>query len=125
MSVWCSVGETSVALNGRDKAANYRGEGVPSIEVDVATTAAHDGIRLALWETSFPKGGINVDAILSEEMATRLRDNLSEVLEHRARTRKQRLDDAARASRDADTYDQPWPETAESSPVDGSGNTLP
>ncbi|MGW2226807.1 hypothetical protein [Streptomyces formicae] len=76
MSIWSSIpGPDIVALNGDIPAANYRAEGEPSIQVDVATTGHHDHIRLALFE-----GGVDVDALLSPEATRALRDRLSVAL---------------------------------------------
>ncbi|WP_433415056.1 hypothetical protein ACQP1V_36320 [Microtetraspora malaysiensis] len=77
MSIWSSVpGRDILALDGHSEAANYRAEGEANIEIDVATTNAHDHIRLALW------GGCpDVCALLSPETARQLRDRLSAALD--------------------------------------------
>jgi hypothetical protein len=52
MSIWSSVshgGPEIVALENDGDAANYRGEGEPDVQVDVAATGQHELIRLALW----------------------------------------------------------------------------
>ena len=76
MSVWSSLsGPDILALNGADPAANYRAEGEPTINVDVARTGLHNHIRLALFD-----GGVDVDALLSPAAARQLRDRLSAAL---------------------------------------------
>lgn len=76
MSIWSSVpGPDICALNGDDDAANYRAEGEPAINIDVATTRHHDHIRLALYD-----GGPDIDALLSPEAARLLRDRLDQAL---------------------------------------------
>jgi hypothetical protein len=75
MSIWSSVpGPDILALDGADDAANYRAEGVPTIAVDVATTGHHDHIRLSLYD------GADVEALLSPEAASQLRDRLDQAL---------------------------------------------
>lgn len=50
MSIWCSVsGDEILALRNNTEAANYRGEGEPTVTVDVAT-APTGLIRLALFD---------------------------------------------------------------------------
>lgn len=80
MSIWSSLTLGDVkALNGNDEGANYRAEGEPSIVIDIATAAPwHDHIRLGLLD--FPTGAVNVDALLSPEMARKLRDTIDEAL---------------------------------------------
>ena len=76
MSIWSSVpGPDIVALNGSYEAANYRAEGTPTINIDVATTGHHNHIRLALYD-----GGPDVDALLSPAAASMLRDRLDAAL---------------------------------------------
>lgn len=73
MSIWASIeGETVTALNGHDDAANYRAEGEPTIEIDVATTV-HSHVRLALWDDE----GLDVCALLSPEAVEALLDKLA------------------------------------------------
>ncbi|MFE7573061.1 hypothetical protein ACFU76_40080 [Streptomyces sp. NPDC057539] len=75
MSIWSSVsGDDILALNGDDKAANYRAEGAPTIAIDVATTGHHDHIRLALSDDA------DVTALLSPDAARALRDRLTQAL---------------------------------------------
>jgi hypothetical protein len=82
VSIWSSLsGPDLTALDGHDDAANYRAEGEPTIEIDVATTGHHDHIRLALWGGD----GVDVCAVLPPATAEALRDRLTEALE---RTRR-------------------------------------
>lgn len=78
MSIWCSVdahGDDIRALNGDDMTANYAAQGEPTMTVDVAWTAWHDGIRLAIWGD-----GEDVTLILNPKNAIMLRDRLSAAL---------------------------------------------
>lgn len=78
MSIWSSIdqeGERVMALNGDDEAAHYRGEGEPTISIDVATTF-HDHIRLSLQDDK----SIDLWALLSPESARLLRDRLDKAL---------------------------------------------
>ncbi|MCW2768176.1 MAG: hypothetical protein JWO11_4135 [Nocardioides sp.] len=77
MSIWSSIeGPDILALDGHQEAANYRGEGDPTIEIDVAVTSFHDHIRLALLGDS-----PDVCALLSPTAAAMLCDRLSKALE--------------------------------------------
>lgn len=73
MSIWSSVGaeRTVMALDGHEEAANYRAEGEPTIEVDVAVTV-HDHVRLALWD----EAGMDVCVLLSPEALDALADKI-------------------------------------------------
>lgn len=77
MSIWSSVGGDIRALDGHDEAANYRAEGEPSITIDVATTAAHDHVRLSLWD----EAALDVCAVLAPDAVRELRDSLTAALE--------------------------------------------
>lgn len=82
MSIWSSIsGPIILALNGHDEAANYRAEGMPDIAVNVAVTTSHDHIQLGLWDYYGTGEPIDVQAVLSPEAATMLRDRLTEALE--------------------------------------------
>ncbi|RVX41146.1 hypothetical protein EDD27_3616 [Nonomuraea polychroma] len=68
------------ALDGHEEAANYRAEGTPRIEFDVARTSVHDHIRVALWsirDDGIRTGGLDVCAVLSPANARNLRDALN------------------------------------------------
>jgi hypothetical protein len=77
MSIWASVGEPVAALDGSTEAANYRAEGKPSVTIVVATTHAHDHVRLAMWGA-----GQDVTVILSPAtvrlLAAKLNDAVAE-----------------------------------------------
>ena len=73
MSIWSSAaGDPVTALNGDQEAANYRAEGEPTLEVDVATAASwHDHIRLAIWGD-----GKDATALLSPDSAREIAKRL-------------------------------------------------
>ncbi|WP_404974870.1 hypothetical protein [[Kitasatospora] papulosa] len=76
MSIWSTVpGPDIRALDGSTNAANYRAEGEPDVEIDVATTGHHDHIRLSL------SGCPDTDALLPPAAARLLRDRLDAALE--------------------------------------------
>lgn len=81
MSIWASVGaEVIEALDGHQEAANYRAEGTPRLEFDVAKTTLHDHIRVALWsirDDGISDGRLDVKAVLSPASARNLRDALN------------------------------------------------
>lgn len=78
MSIWSSIlGDSTElrAIPNDGDAANYRGEGADTLYVDVATTFAHDRIRLAVWSEASEPGEylhIDVEALLSPDAATEL-----------------------------------------------------
>lgn len=77
MSIWSSIGgELIPALNGASHDAEYQGAGEPTMQIDVATTGHHDGVRLSLWDDA----GIDVSAILPPGAARELRDRLTVAL---------------------------------------------
>lgn len=84
MSIWSSVGDGDdrdlLALYNDGDAANYRGEGTPHVQVDVAVTGSgfHDLTRLALWSDSEPV--VEADVLLTREAVRRLRDRLTRAL---------------------------------------------
>jgi hypothetical protein len=85
MSIWSSVGAGGpeiLALENDGDAANYRGEGEPTIAVDVATTGHHELIRLALWRDEQP--AVDMDVLLTRDAAAQIRDRLTTALERHA-----------------------------------------
>ncbi|MBW8703732.1 hypothetical protein MBT84_29475 [Streptomyces sp. MBT84] len=75
MSTWASIpGPDILALDGSNRAANYRAEGEPTIVMDVATTGHHNHIRVCLYD------GADVEALLSPAAARMLRDRLDAAL---------------------------------------------
>jgi hypothetical protein len=66
MSIWASVpGEPIKALVNDTDDANYRAEGEPTAEVDVATARSwHDHIRLTIWGD-----GEDTEVLLSPDAA--------------------------------------------------------
>jgi Holliday junction resolvase RusA-like endonuclease len=78
MSIWSSVpGPEITALDGHDDRANYRAEGNPSLNIDVATTSFHDHIRISVWASD---DAPDVCAVLSPRAARNLRDALDAAL---------------------------------------------
>ncbi|MGJ5831404.1 hypothetical protein [Streptomyces ossamyceticus] len=85
MSIWCSAsGPDILALDGGTEAANYRAEGDPVWVIDVATAGGfHDHIRLAAHDVEWERGVV-VEALLSPQAASALRDRLDAVLKRGA-----------------------------------------
>lgn len=89
MSIWSSVGigfgsefVHVMAIENNDDATNYRGEGTPDINVDVATARSwHDRVRLSLWrDAASGVGGFEAEVLLTPDAVRLLRDRLSEAL---------------------------------------------
>lgn len=84
MSIWSSINAGDprevMALHNDGDAANYRGEGIPHVHVDIAVTSPqfHDLIRLALWQDETPV--VDEDVLLTRDAARLLRDRLTTAL---------------------------------------------
>lgn len=78
MSIWISVGEPVMALDGHDDATTYRAEGMETLHVDIATTGMHDHTRLSVWSDD---GSVDECVLLSPDAVEGLRAKLTTIRE--------------------------------------------
>lgn len=68
-------GDPIVGLENDGEAANYRGEGEPCVNVDVATTSWHNLTRLALFDDG---GDVDSEVLLTADAARMLSARLTQ-----------------------------------------------